>query len=126
MKIIRAIPLARWVALCLLVVMVAWFLKGDVELMIRNESGGVIKITSCALNGESIPNCMQELPNNQVFFINPQRLLYPKNNNFILTMADDKKFACDFRKVSRECIADIASTKDGRLVCAADCISVYR
>jgi len=105
---------------------VLYWASVDVDLMVKNQSGERVVITSCSLNGTSIPRCEQELLNEQSVFFNPEHSFYPENNNFSLQVKlsnGNKELSCKFKKISRECIAEVALTKEG-LFCA-DCISIY-
>lgn len=94
--------------------------------MINNATGETIKISSCQLNNLSLQNCIMELKEGQNGFINPHQNSYPRNNFFQIHVKFEKeikKYSCNFKKVDRDCMAEMQLTYD-KLTCAS-CTSIF-
>jgi hypothetical protein len=105
---------------------VTFFSKNEMDLMINNETGGTIKISSCQLNNLSLQNCIMELKEKQNGFVNPHQNSYPKNNFFQIQVnfeKEIKKYSCNFKKIDRDCMTEMQLTYE-KLTCAS-CTSIY-
>jgi hypothetical protein len=102
------------------------FFGSDMDLMIENGTGEVIKINSCILNAVFVKDCNLELQEKQNGFINPHRRSYPKINHLVMQVQltkEIKEYSCSFEKDAHDCTTEISITKE-KLACAS-CTSIY-